>query len=416
MLWYILVIALLLLLSAAFSGSETALFSLTQSHKDRLSEKRPQVADRITQLLSQPERLLGSLLLSNLVVNTTASAIFTLALIDQARKHNIDPATWLGAGGLFFTGVLLLGGEITPKVLAANYPETLAATLSYLVTVCRQITSPAVALLSKVTSTLAPRSREDNALNEEELQTMIRLGKEKGVLSGREGEILWNLVGLENRAVSEIMTPRIDMVCVEKNSSLRAARELFLRSGFSRLPVYEGTPDQVVGILYAKELLTATDENATVCSICRPAYFVPETKRLLPLLEELRKKGSHIAVVIDQFGQTAGLVTLEDVLEAIIGEIADEYDVPTEALPFQKLDETSYVVDGEIDTATLNRLFDGAFRELRHKRLAAFISEKLGRLAQTGDVVRHQELELIVLEVAGNRLEKVLIRKVIRKE
>lgn len=411
MLWYVVVIALLLALSASFSGSETAFFSLTQARRDRLSETRPRVHARVEKLLSQPRRLLSTLLLSNLLVNTTASAIFTLAVITHAKRASVDPGAWLGIGSLVMTGVLLVFGEVTPKVIATRRPEAVVTAFWPLVELFRHITSPASDALTRLSAVLAPGSHEPAPPTVEELHTMIKLGRQRGVLVGREGEILWNLAGLEDRAVSEIMTPRIDVVWLEKNTTIREARRVFLDSGFSRLPVYEDTPDRVVGIAYAKELLIAPNQDAPVCSVCRKAYFVPEEKRLPALLEELRRKGSHIALVVDEFGQTAGLVTLEDVLEAIIGEIADEYDRPAEEHPYRKLDETSYVVDGEIDTATLSRLFDGAFRDIKHKRLAGFISEQLGRLPEPGDTVTHRDLEIVVHEVAGNRLEKVLVRR-----
>lgn len=411
MLWYLIAIALLLVLSAAFSGSETALFSLTPARRDRLAETRPKTGRRVDRLLSKPARLLGTLLLSNLLVNVTATSLFTLAVIAYTRRIGLEPGVWLGLGGLVMTGVLLVFGEVTPKVIATHRPEGFIAVSGPLIELVRQVMAPPVRLLTRLSSSLAPRSHEPEHLTEEELHTMIRVGRERGVIAGREEEVLWNLVGLEERTVSEVMTPRIDMVGVEKSQTIRDAKRTCRESGFSRLPVYDRTADSVVGTCYAKELLTAADESAAVDTSCRPAYFVPESKRLPPLLDELRKKGSHIAVVVDEFGQTAGLVTLEDVLEAIFGEITDEFDQPAEELPYFKLDGSSYIVEGEIDIATLNRLFAGAFSDVEHERLAGYIHERLGRLAREGDVVRHAGLEITVQEVDNNKLERVVVRR-----
>jgi len=411
MLWYLVAIVLLLALSAAFSGSETALFSLTPAWRDRINETRPATGRRLERLLSNPRRLLGTIILANQLVNITASSLFTLLVISYTQRYGYESAIWLGVGGLVMTAVLLVFGEVTPKVLATHRPGAFVTATGPLITAARTVLAPAVWLLIRVSSGLAPRSGEPDHMTEEELHTMIRVGKERGVIAAREEEILWNLVGLEERTASEIMTPRIDMVCLERDRMIRDARQTARESGFSRLPIYEGTVDNVVGVCYAKELLTAPDETAPVQSVSRPAYFVPETKRLTTLLEELRRKGSHITVVVDEFGQTAGLLTLEDVLEAIFGEISDEFDQPAEELPYFKLKGEEYVVDGDIDIATLDRLFGGAFGDVEDERLAGYIHERLGRLANQGDRLNHAGVEIVVQEVEGNKLERVLVRK-----
>ena len=262
----------------------------------------------------------------------------------------------------------------------------------------------------KVSRRLTPREHEPATLSDDELHTMIEVGKQRGVILGSEEEILTNLVGLDKRTVSEVMTPRIDIVAAPESMTIRDATAVCRDAGFSRVPVFHDTIDHVSGTAYAKDLLGAADPNAPVCSLCRPVYFVPEVKRLPSLLDELRRRGSHIAVVVDEFGQTSGLVTLEDLLEAVFGEIVDEHDV-AEELPYSKLDERSYLVDGEIDLATLNRLFRRAFVGLGHERLSGFVQDKLGRLPREGDTFVHRSLEITVKETAGPKLEKVLIRR-----
>jgi len=262
----------------------------------------------------------------------------------------------------------------------------------------------------KASRRLTPRQHEPATLSDDELHTMIDVGKQRGVLLGSEEEILANLVGLEKRAVSEVMTPRISVVAVPENMAIHDAMAVCRNAGFSRVPVFRNTIDSVIGTAYVKDLLGAADPGAPVCSLCRPVFFVPEVKRLPSLLDELRRRGSHIAVVVDEFGQTSGLVTLEDLLEAVFGEIVDEHDV-AEELPYSKLDDRSYLVDGELDLATLNRLFRRAFTGLKHERLSAFIQDKLGRLPREGDVIAHRSLEITVKETDGPKLEKVLIRR-----
>jgi len=410
MLWYSLAIILLLVGSAFFSGSETALFSLTPGRREELKTSRPRASGRVDSLLSDPGRLLGTLLLGNLIVNTAASGVFTLALLVLARRSGTNEALLLGAGGIVMTVVLLIFGEVTPKVLASRNPGYFAPLVAGPVRAARLVLLPFTSLLVKVSRRFTPKQHEPTTLSDDELHTMIEVGKQRGVIFGSEEEILANLVGLEKRTVSEVMTPRIDIVAVPENMTIREAIAACRNAGFSRVPVFHDTIDHVVGTVYAKDLLSAADPNAPVCSLCRPAFFVPEVKHLPPLLDELRRKGSHIAVVVDEFGQTSGLVTLEDLLEAVFGEIIDEHDV-VEELPYSKLDERSYLVDGEIDLATLNRLFRRAFTGLEHERLSAFVQDKLGRLPSEGDIITHRTLEITVKETAGPKLEKVLIRK-----
>jgi CBS domain containing-hemolysin-like protein len=410
MLWYLLAILALVALDAFFSGSEAALFSLSAGSRRELRESRPRSGSRIEKLLSNPARLLGTLLLGSLIVNTAATGLFTLVLIALARRHGASEALFLTVGGVVMTAILLIFGEVTPKVLAGRNPGFFAALVAGPAQAVQLLLSPATALLLKVSRRLTPGRQEPATLSDDELHTMIDVGKQRGVILGSEEEILANLVGLEKRTVSEVMTPRIDIVAVPESMTIREAIAVCRNAGFSRVPVYRDTVDHISGTVHAKELLTAADSNQPVCSLCRPAFFVPEVKRLPPLLDELRRKGSHIAVVVDEFGQTSGLVTIEDLLEAVFGEIVDEHDV-AEELPYCKLDEQSYLVDGEIDVATLNRLFHRAFTGLGHDRLSAFVQDRLGRLPREGDTFTHRTLEMTIKETAGPKLEKVLIRR-----
>ena len=322
----------------------------------------------------------------------------------------MNEAVLLGVGGIVMTVLLLVFGEVTPKVLASRNPAGFAPLIAGPIQVARLVLWPFTALLMKVSRRLTPQQHEPATLSDDELHTMIEVGKQRGVILGPEEEILANLVGLEKRTVSEVMTPRIDIVAVPESMTIHDAIAVCRDAGFSRVPVFHDTIDHVSGTAYAKDLLGAADPSAPVCSLCRQAFFVPEVKRLPSLLDELRRKGSHIAVVVDEFGQTSGLVTLEDLLEAVFGEIVDEHDV-AEELPYSKLDERSYLVDGEIDLATLNRLFRRAFVGLGHERLSGFVQDKLGRLPREGDTFVHRSLEITVKETAGPKLEKVLIRR-----
>lgn len=413
MLLPILALLVLLALSAFFSGTETAFFSLTPGQREELKAARPATSSRIERLLAEPPRLLGTLLLGNLIVNSTASAVFTLLALALARRSGASETLYVGVGGLLITGIIIVFGEVIPKLVGSRNPVGFATLVSSPVLAARWLLSPLVWLLTRVSSVFTPRSAEPDALSDDELHTMVEVGKQRGVILGHEEDILARLIGLERRTVAEVMTPRIDIIALPDDTTVGAAIEQFRDAGLSRLPVYRGTVDNVVGTAYAKEVLAAPDPDAPVCTLCRPAFFVPEVKRLLELLDELRRKGSHIAIVVDEFGQTAGLVTLEDLLEAVFGEITDEYDI-AEELPYTRLDDSTWLVDGEIDLAALNRLLRNAFRGTGHERLAAFVQDRLGRLPRTGDRLTYRNIEIEVRETAGNKLEKVLLHRLSR--
>jgi len=410
MLWYLFAIVVLLACSAFFSGSETALFSLTHGQREGLKHLRPKASHRIELLLADPDRLLGTLLLGNLIVNTAISGLATLVFIAFARQSGANQALVIGLGGVVITLLLIAFSEVTPKVLSARNAARVAVLTVPVLEQLQAFLRPFAGVLTALAARLAPSKGELDALTDDEMHTMVEIGKRRGVLQGSEDEILVNLIGLDRRTVSEVMTPRIDIVAVPEAARLTEALAVARRSGFTRLPVYRGTIDNVTGTLHVKEMLTAPDEAAPVTSIIRPAHFVPEVKPLPQLLDEIRRKGSHIAIVVDEFGQTAGLVTLEDLLEAVFGEIVDEFDI-AEELPYTKVEDNSYLVDGEIDIATLNRLFHRAFTGLGHERLSAFIQDRLGRLPQAGDVLRHGRIEIVVRETDGTKLEKVMVSR-----
>lgn len=408
MLFAALAIVLLLLCSAFFSGSETALFSLTPGQREKLRTTHPGTSRRIESLLRDPGRLLGTILLGNLIVNMVIAALVTIVLLGIVRRTGGSEALIIGLGGIVETALVLVLSEVTPKVIASRIPTRFALVSAQALPVVGFVLRPAVLLVASLARRLAPRRPEPDALTDDELHTMVELGRNQGILQGTEDEVLRNLIDLDRRTVSEVMTPRIDIVAVPETTTVAEATAICRRAGFSRLPVYRETVDRITGTLHVRELLAATDEQTPVSAIARPPYFVPEVKPLAQLLDELRRRGSHIAIVVDEFGQTAGLVTLEDLLEAVFGEITDEYDL-AEELPYSKVENGCYLVDGEIDLATLNRLFANAFRDIDHERLSSFIHERLGRLPVPGDRIRHGHIEITVRETDGTKLEKVVV-------
>lgn len=338
-------------------------------------------------------------------------------MIYLAQNFSPAKAGWdwfLAVGSVVMTLILLIFGDTVPKVFAQKNPQKVALTTSRFLLVSEKIFAPLIGILSSFGKVLIPKTRgiqEFPTLLE--FKRMIELGKKEGVIVEAEEEILGNLLEFNKRTVSEVMTPRIALVSIERSASLEAAIKVARESKFSRIPVYDGGVDNIIGILHIKDIIPKLQnrnlKSIRVDSFLRPVDFFPETKKLSQALEVLRKRGSHIAIVVDEFGQTAGIVTLEDILEAILGEIKDEYDTDLDELPYFRVKERGYLVDGEIDLKTLNRLFDGVFHDLEFERLSGFIQHHFGRLPRVGDSLVYKNLKVEVKEVREKRLEKVLI-------
>jgi len=247
------------------------------------------------------------------------------------------------------------------------------------------------------------------------------LSSQQNLIKPDEKDFLFNLVDLSLRRVTEIMTPRIDMVCLEKDTKINDAIQLLITRRLpmvSRIPVYKEKIDNISGVLYLKDLVTKSRNRNflthTVEDIMRPAFFVPENKSLSELIEELRKKDSHIAIVIDEFGQTAGLITLEDILEVLLGEIQDEYDISSE-LPYERLNENSYLVSGDIDLKALDQLFPNFSIDLPPEagyRLSGFIHHTWGRIPRLNETLTYKNYQLQIKEKSKHRIEKILITKI----
>lgn len=404
---YTLAILVLLLCSAFFSSSETALFSLSRVVLSRLKKEKHRGAVKAESLRSKPQELLASILTGNLLVNVTASSLFTLLVITLVKRFELSATLFLTLGAIFMALLLLAVGEIMPKIVAVRHPESLGLFAAPILWVLKKILSPVTFLLTRIGNFLPKHPQPFPT--EDELKTMLELGHKAGVLLPEEEEIIYNLVELHRRTAAEVMTPRFEIVGIEKKSTVKETLEVLKKTRRSRLPVYEKTRDHIIGILYIKDLIGKRKE-AEIAPFVRPAYFIPESKNLFLLLEEFRRQAIHIAIVVDEFGQTGGLITLEDILEGIFGEIIDEYDLKSE-LPLVRLGPHSYLADGDVDLKTLNRVFRRAFKGIAFDRLSGFITHELGRFPKPGEKFEYKNLSFEIKSVHRHRIEKVLIRK-----
>ena len=412
----ILLFVLMLVLSAFFSGSESAFFSISELELRALREKKSEskTARGILHLLNKPKRLLTVILIGNTIVNVTAATIVALLAI------KIFPQTWVESGvGLvvqvfLVTLCILIFSEVSPKIFAVKHPIRFAEWSVYPMTVLVKFLTPVSFVLEELTkgiSKILGIKKEMPFINEEEIKTLIDVSEEKGALDQTEKEMIHSIFEFRETMVREVMVPRMDMVCVEKNTNVTDVIQLIKDKGHSRIPMYDEKVDNIVGILFVKDLLQDTiefNEDVKLVDLLRKAYFVPETKMIDELLREFQQERIHMAIVVDEYGGTAGLVTLEDVLEEIVGEIRDEFD--KEKPLVRQVSDHVWIVDAKINMEELNAITGLMLpTEEDYESLGGLIFSLLGSVPEVKEKVRYENLCFIVEDVQGQRILKVRI-------
>ena len=342
--WQLVTLAGLLFLSAFFSASETALMSISKLRVRHMIEEKVKGAELVGQLVQNPGKLLGAILVGNNVVNIGASALATVLAIQFFGSKGVGIATGI------MTLLVLIFGEITPKSLAAAYSERVAISVSKVIFVIIKILNPIIIILSFVTGFIlrifgVKIDTKKPFITEDELRTMVDVGHEEGVLEVEERKMIHNIFQFGDSQVKDAMVPRTDIAAVDVRSSYEDLLELFKREQYSRMPVYRNTIDNIIGILHVKDMffLDKRMEEFDIEKNLRKTYYTFESKRIAELFEEMRKKRLQMAVVADEYGGTAGIITMQDLVEEIFGDIGDEYNEVTDDI--QSIGEGEYFVE-----------------------------------------------------------------------
>jgi CBS domain containing-hemolysin-like protein len=404
-----LILVVLLLFSAFFSSSETAITSIGRGKLLAIQEKNPQRRKGIDWLISDMQRALTVILIGNNLVNIAASAVATQVAISL-----------IGAKGLllavaFMTVVVVIFGEILPKSIAILKPEGIVSTTLPLLRLINVIFSPLIWITVGIVKFFGSLMKVDLSsqhpfVTREEIEQMVNIGEASGVFEEEERRMIHGVITFEETRVYEIMIPRTDMVAVPGDISISDSIPVFRECGHSRLPVYEKSPDHIVGILYVKDLIGAfmSDETSIqVSSLAREALFVPETMRIADLFDVMRGKRVHMAIVIDEYGGTAGLVTLEDLIEEIVGEIQDEYD--DESALIQKEPDGSYLVRGQMGLEDLSEALGYPFESSDMDSVGGLVLSLAGRFPDKGQRLPYGHWEFQVLEVEDHRIKMVRV-------
>jgi len=406
---------ILIIFSAFFSGSESAYFSLSQIDLRRLREDQEKTARirRILKLMENPKRLLMAILIGNTVVNVAAATVAAL-LTNRFLMHGSLGNGWIMIEIVVVTLVILVLSEVSPKVFAVKQSVRFAKQVSLPLSGFVMVLTPVSVLFEKAVtaiSTVFRIQKESPFIDQEAFKTLFQVGEDKGALDRTEREMIHSIFEFRETTAKEIMVPRMDMICVEKETPIETLLTLVREKGHSRIPVYDDKVDNIIGILYVKDLLPHMRDKTDVHSLAnlvRKTYFVPESKMIDELLKDFQRERNHMAIVVDEYGGTAGLITLEDVIEEIVGEIRDEYD--KEISLIKKVEKGVWLIEAKINIEELNEALGSEIPSAEdYESLGGFIFSQLGHIPQEKEEVTYDNLKLIVEKVQGQRINKVRI-------
>lgn len=423
---YVLMFCLLLCCSAFFSATETAFFSLSPLRLKKLEDEGDVQAGEILRVLGDKQRLLITLLLGNTFVNVTATAMATAFLVEELPKLAWLASSPLGASPQvsvaiasgIMTILLLICGEITPKTLAIFNAQRYARVAVKPLRLVMFLFGPFTASINLILSRLVPSYADWNrklgsATSLDQIDSYFSLGEEVGIIERDEKEMISSVFEFGDTLVREVMVPRPDIMSISVNMPLDALLKFLREDGHSRFPVYDGSLDKIVGVLYVKDLLMRYEEmrdNYNLTKLLRQVCFVPETKKLDDMLREFQKRKMHLAIVVDEYGGVSGLVTIEDLLEEIVGEIIDEYD-QDELPPIIKVEPDIYSVDARYGIADLETELGLKLEYEDSETVSGYVLEKLGRIPRRDEKLDEPQACFQVTELKGNRILRLRVTR-----
>lgn len=404
----LLIIIVLLILSAFFSSSETALTTVSRMRILSLAEEGNSSAVTLLKVIDNKEKMLSAILIGNNIVNISVSSVTTILVTDLFGNYAVSIATAI------LTVLVLIFGEITPKTLATINNEKLALRFASVVYWLMYILTPVIFLINKLSSLVMKlfridKSEKKNTYTENELKTIVNVSHAEGVIEADEREMLQNIFEFGDRQAKDIMIPRLDVCMIDVDSTYEEIMDVFQANRYTRIPVYENTTDNVIGIINIKDLLLYRHgESFNIRNYLRQPYFTYEYKGLSDLLLEMKKASVNITIVLDEYGAASGLLTLEDLIEEIVGDIRDEYDYDEED-ELRPINENEYIAEAHMKLDDLNDMLKINLSSPEYDSVGGFIIEKLDRIAKSGDIVETPDVTLIVDSINKNRIEKVHI-------
>jgi len=410
---YLALLLICICLFAFFNSAETAFISLEKYRLQTMVNDKVKGARRVAKLLEKPERLLSTILTGQNLMSTAAAAIGTvLAVYFWGEGQGVLWAT------VILTIILLVFGEATPKTIAVHHRERLSLLFGRPIEILSWLFSPLVAVLGWVanlfTRMLGSKPLPGALVRPEDIQNMIAVGHREGTVEKAEAKLLSNVFDFGDRPVREVIVPRPEVVSVPKGATLAEFLAIYAENPMSRFPVYEESMDNVVGILSIKDILMAFAKDGIspktpIDELIRPAYFAPETKRISDLFHEMRDKNFRMSVIIDEYGGTAGVVSLSRLMEEIVGPVGDEYSVAEKE--FEPINENTFQVDGGMRIDEINTELKLGLPEGGYETIAGFVLKLLGRFPKQGQQLKYGNLKMVITKMKGMKIEEVLITK-----
>ncbi|SES71281.1 HlyC/CorC family transporter [[Clostridium] polysaccharolyticum] len=413
----LIILFVLLILSAFFSSAETALTTVNKIRIRNLADENVKGAKTVSKLIEDPTKLLSAILIGNNIVNLSASSLATTLTVNICKSSGVSDSATVGAGIATFvlTVLVLIFGEITPKSLATIHAEKISLAYGGIIYFITQLLTPVIFIINKLAYGLLKLLQVDPhykglTITETELRTIVDVSHEEGVLESEERKMITNVVDFGDALAKDVMVPRIDMVFVDINLSYDELVEAFSKDKFSRMPVFDGARDNVAGIINLKDVFfyQGSKEDFHIKQLLREPYFTYEFKKTSELLIEMRKASRSIAIVLDEYGATAGLITLEDLLEEIVGEIRDEYDGDEEDSIIQ-ISPSEFIADGFTKLDEVNEIIGSDLESDDYDSIAGHIISLLEHLPVEGESIIDNHIQYTVQSVEKNRIDKIHI-------
>lgn len=399
----------LLLLSAFFSSAETALTTANVIRIRSLAEEGNRRASITEKIINNSSKMLSAVLIGNNIVNISASSLATVFAQHMFGNYAVSIATGI------LTILVLIFGEIIPKTLATMFSEKLALMYSPVIYALMWLLTPAIFVINKISQFLLlllhiDMSKRGTIITENELRTLVDVSHKEGIIETEERKMINNVFDFGDAEAKDVMVPRIDMAMADVNSSFNDLLELFHKERFTRIPIYENSTDNVIGIINMKDLLLYDKkEDFNVRNFLRKAFYTYESKKLSELMREMKKTSVNIIIVLDEYGVTVGLITIEDLLEEIVGDIRDEYDAEEEE-EFKKISDTEYLIEGQMKIDDLNDHLNLKFSSENYDSVGGIIIENLDRIPSVGDSILLDNIRLTVQKLDNKRIDKVNVK------
>ncbi len=404
----LIILIFLLLLSAFFSSAETAFTTVNRIRIKTLSEKGNKRAKRVLKIISNSPKMLSAVLIGNNIVNISASALTTILAQHLFGNYAVSVATGV------LTILVLIFGEIIPKTLATLFAEKMTYIYSPVILGLMWLFTPVIFIINKISHILLIAlhldvSKHSSIITELELRALVNAGHEEGVIETEERKMINNVFDFGDAEAKDVMVPRIDMAMADINSSYEDLIQLFRTERYTRIPIYENSTDNVIGIVNMKDLLLCDDKkNFNVRQYLRKAFYTYESQKLSELMMEMKKTSVNIIIVLDEYGTTVGLITIEDLLEEIVGDIRDEYD-SDEDEAFKKISDTEYVIQGQMKIDDLNEKLELNLKSENYDSIGGIIIENLDKIPVEGDSILLDNIRFTVQKLDKKRIDKIHI-------